>query len=167
MIIPSDINDIQPRSTYVWNCHEVGFDPNGGWHKVICTYKFFQGGRMWKVQTGERAPCWCTLLVFTQADGQYFMPSIIVHQAKEYSKDIHFNIPLEWTVHHTPYRYMDRGRWIKSMTQFSNTCGASPVNNQILFFGRNGSHYDKCKLRQIRCRKIQSFVLKSGNSIND
>ena len=43
MIIPSDINDIQPRATQVW----------------------------------------CTLIVFTQAGGKWFMPPIIVHQAKE------------------------------------------------------------------------------------
>ena len=42
MIIPSYLNDIQPRSTQVWNCDEVGFDPNGIWSKVICTYKFFK-----------------------------------------------------------------------------------------------------------------------------
>ena len=49
IIIPSDINDIQPRSTQVWNCDEVGFDPNGRWHNVICTYTFFQGEQMRKV----------------------------------------------------------------------------------------------------------------------
>ena len=70
MIIPSDINYIQPRATQVWNCGEVGFDPSKIWSKVICTYKFFQGERMWKVQTGERATFWYALLVFTQADGQ-------------------------------------------------------------------------------------------------
>ena len=49
MIIPSDINDIQIRSTQVWNCDEVGFDPNGRWSKVIYTYKFFQDEIMEKV----------------------------------------------------------------------------------------------------------------------
>ena len=68
IIIPSDINDIQPRATQLWNCNEVGFDPNGMWHKVICAYKLFQGELMWKVKTGERAPLWCTLLVFARAD---------------------------------------------------------------------------------------------------
>ena len=42
MIIPSDLNDIKPRSTQVWNCDEVGFDPNGIWDKVICAYKSFK-----------------------------------------------------------------------------------------------------------------------------
>ena len=53
------------------------------------------------------------------------------------------------------------------MTQFSNICGASPVNNQILFFGRHNSHFANGALRQMMGKKIQSFVLKSGNSIND
>ena len=53
MIIPSDINDIKPRATKVWNCDEIGFDTNRRRNKVICTYKLFQGEWMWKVQTGE------------------------------------------------------------------------------------------------------------------
>ena len=65
MNIPSDLNDIQPRSTQVWNCDEIGFDPYGRRNKVVFTCKFFQGKLMLKVKTGERAPFWCTLLVFT------------------------------------------------------------------------------------------------------
>ena len=59
---------------------------------------------------------------------------IIVHKSKEYSQDLHFKIPLEWKVHHTPHGYMDRYVWLKSMTQSSNAYGASPLNNQILYF---------------------------------
>ena len=29
MIIPYDINDIQPRATQLCNCDEIGFDTNG------------------------------------------------------------------------------------------------------------------------------------------
>ena len=50
-IVPPDLHQIQPRATQVWNCDEIGFDPNGKWHKIVCTYKFFQGERMCKVQT--------------------------------------------------------------------------------------------------------------------
>ena len=163
MIVPSDLNEIQPRGTQVWNCDEVGFDPNGRWNKVICTSKFFQGERMWKMQNEERAPLWCTLLVFTRGDGQCFVPPIILHQSKEYSQDIHFNLPLYCTVHHTPSGYMNRYSWIKSMTQISNICGASPVINQILFFGGRDIQFDNCALKQIKCRNIQPFVLKIGD----
>ena len=37
MIIPSDLSDIQPRSTQLWNCDEVGIDPNVRWSNIICT----------------------------------------------------------------------------------------------------------------------------------
>ena len=67
---PPDLHQIQPRATQVRNCDEIGLDPNGKWRKVVCTYKYFQGERMWKVQTGERTPFWCNLLVFIQADGK-------------------------------------------------------------------------------------------------
>ena len=80
---PPDLHQIQERATKVWNCDEIWLDPNGKWRKVVCTYKYFQEERMWKVQTGDRAPFWCTLPVFTQADGQYFMYPVVVHQDKE------------------------------------------------------------------------------------
>ena len=51
-IIPSDLNDIQPRATQLWNWDEFGIDLNGRWNKVICSYKFFQGEWIRKVQTG-------------------------------------------------------------------------------------------------------------------
>ena len=53
------------------------------------------------------------------------------------------------------------------MTQLSNIWGASPVNNQIIFFGRHDSHFDDRALRHIECQNIQPFVLKTGNSFND
>ena len=129
MIIPSELNDIQPKSTQVCNCNEIGFDINGIWINVSCTYKFFQGKRMWKVQTGERAPLSCTFHVLTWDDGQYFMPPIIFQQANDYSQDIQFNIPLVWKFHQTTSMYIDRYRWIKVTTKFYNLCGAYPVNN--------------------------------------
>ena len=58
-IVPPDLHQIQPRATQVWNCDEIGFDPNGKWRKVVCAYKYFQGERMRKAQTGDRAPFWC------------------------------------------------------------------------------------------------------------
>ena len=122
---------------------------------------------MWKVKTGERAPFWCTLILFNQYYGKCFIPPIIVHQAKEYSQDIQFNIPLDWTVHHTPSGYMDRDGWLKSMTQFSKICGATPFNNQIFFFNGHDSHFNECALRQTNCRNTQPFLLKEGDPIND
>ena len=87
---------------------------------------------MWKVQTGEQVPLWCMLLVFTQSYGKLFMSPIIVHQYKEYSKDLNFNIPLYWTVHQKSSGYMDRDVWLKSTTQFFNLCGTSAFNNQTI-----------------------------------
>ena len=131
-----------------------------------CVYlQVLQGERMWKVQTGERAPFWCALLVFTRADGKCFMPPVIFHQAKEYSQDIHHNIPLYWTVHHTSSGYMDRDGWLKAMTQFSNICGASPVNNQILFFDGHDIHFDNRALTQMQSKNIQPFILKAPHDL--
>ena len=53
------------------------------------------------------------------------------------------------------------------MAQFSNICGASPVKNQILFFDVHYSNFDYRALTQIQSKKIQPFILKAGDSIND
>ena len=62
---------------------------------------------------------------------------------------------------------MDRDGWLKAMTQFSNICGASPVNNQILFFDGHVSHFDNRALTQMKIKNIHPFILKAGDSIND
>ena len=141
--------------------------PYGRWNKVICTYKLFQGEWMWKAQTGACSPFWCTLIVFTRANGQCFISPIIVHQAKEYSEHLHFIILLKWTAHHTPYGYMDRYECIKAMTQFSNVCGAYPFNNNITFFCGHDSHFDDCAIIHMEHRNIQPFILKAGDSVNN
>ena len=129
----------------------------------MCTYKYFQGEIMWKVQTGERALLWCTLLVFNRVDGQCFMPPVVVHQAKEYSQDLHHNITFDWTIHNTPSGYMDRDRWLKAMMQLSNICGTSPVNNQILFLDGNDSHFNDRALTQMQGNKSSPSYLKRLN----
>ena len=95
------------------------------------------------------------------------MPPVIIHQAKEYYEDLHHNIPLDWTVNHTSSGYMDRDRWLNAMTQISNICGASPVNNQIIFFDRHDSNFDNHALTKMQSKNIQPFILKAGDSIND
>ena len=62
---------------------------------------------------------------------------------------------------------MDRYSWLKAMTQFSNIYGASPVNNQIIFFSGNDSHFDYYALIHVGHQNIQPFILKSDDSIND
>ena len=74
------------------------------------------------------------------------MLPVIVHQAKEYSQYLHHSIPFYWKIHHTPYVYMERYGWLNYLNQFSNLCGASPVNNQILFFDGHNSHFDERSL---------------------
>ena len=62
---------------------------------------------------------------------------------------------------------MDRDVWLKFITQFSNVCGASPVNNQILLFFEHNSHFDDGIIRKMLYKNIQPFVIKSREYIND
>ena len=145
---------------------KLGLTPTVNGTRLCVLTSSLKGKECGNFQTGERAPLWCTLLVFTRANGQCFMPPIVVHQAKDYSQDLHHNIPLDCTVHHTPYGYIDRDGWIKAMTKFSNRCGASPVNNQMIFFNGHDSHFDGCALTQMQKKNIHPFILKVSDSIN-
>ena len=53
------------------------------------------------------------------------------------------------------------------MTQLSNRCGASPVNNKIIFIDGNDSHFNYRALPQMQGGGIQPFILKAGDSINN
>ena len=94
---------------------------------------------------------------------KYHTDTCTPHQANEYSQDLHHIIPLDWKVHQTPSGYMDRYRWIKSMTQFSNILGSHPVNNQIQLFVGRDNHFDDRALTEIQSKKIQPFILKTGD----
>ena len=54
--VPPDLQDIQPRPSKVWNYDVIGFDTDDKWNKMVGTYKFFMGERLWITHTGERAP---------------------------------------------------------------------------------------------------------------
>ena len=73
-VVPPDLQDIHPRLLQLWNFEEIGFDTNGTWKKMVCTYKFFTGDRIWRTQTGEKAPFWCTSPIFNRADGKISPP---------------------------------------------------------------------------------------------
>ena len=62
---------------------------------------------------------------------------------------------------------MDRDGWLEAVTQFSKICGASSVNNKIIFFNGHDSHSDDRSLTQMQSKNIQPFILKAGDSIND
>ena len=61
---------------------------------------------------------------------------------------------------------MDKDGWLKFITQFSNVCGASLVNNQIILFNGHSSQFDDSEMIYVDQQNIQPFVLKSGDSVN-
>ena len=166
-VIPDDLSDIQPRPSQVWNCDEIGIDPNGKWSKVICTYKWCVTDQIWKIQTGEHAPFWCTLLLFSRADGQCFIPPTVVHQGSNFTQDFQLYLPSDWIVHCTPSGYMDRDGWYKSIRQFIALSGARVTNKQILFFDGHDSHWDADAMDLMSDNHVHGFFLKSGDSSND
>lgn len=44
MIIPDDLDIIQPRASQAWDYNEIGSDPNGNWNNIVCTYRWSNTG---------------------------------------------------------------------------------------------------------------------------
>ena len=59
---------------------------------------------------------------------------MIINQAENYIKYIHFNIPKDWVVHNIPYGYMKRDGCMKSMINFKTVCGSNNINLYVLFY---------------------------------
>ena len=165
--VPQDLKEIQPHPYQVWNCDEIGFNPNGSWLRVAYTYILFTGIRIWKYQTGERSPFWCTALIFTRYDGQCFMTPLIVHQAENCNNVIHWNPPSDWLVQNTTSGYIERDGWMKAMSLFSRTCVSNKINPQDLFFYRHGINFDDRATHFLQSNHISLFIFKAGHSTND
>ena len=58
---------------------------------------------------------------------------------------------------------MDIDGWIKSMTQFSDVCGTSPINDQIIFFDGHDIHFNGRSLMNMEHQNIQPLVMKEGD----
>ena len=83
------------------------------------------------------------------------------------TNDLHWNLRSDWLVHNTASEYMDRDGWMKAMSIFSMTCGASKLNPQVLFFDGRGRHFDERATHLLQYHHISPFILKAGNSTND
>ena len=101
----SDLQDIQPCLSQVWNCDEIGFDTNGSWSNIICTYTFFPGELIWSTHTGEISPFWCISLIFSLSYVSCFFPPVSYHKSTHYTQYLHYNIPSDWIVQNLPSGY--------------------------------------------------------------
>ena len=165
--VPEDLQDVLPRPDQIWNCDEVGIDPNGKWHKIVCTYKWCKNEKVWRTQDGEKAPFWVTFLFFTRADGQCFVPCTVVHQASHTTLAHASNLPSNWVLHTTPSGYMDRDGWFKTVKKFTEYVHASEGEPLFLFFDGHDSHWDPDALDLLHKNNIESFFLQSQISQND
>mmetsp|Transcript_22960 Transcript_22960/g.34823 ORF Transcript_22960/g.34823 Transcript_22960/m.34823 type:complete len:226 (+) Transcript_22960:932-1609(+) len=108
-----------------------------------------------------------TILHFTRADGQCFIPPTLVHQSSEITVDLFMNVFGNWVTHATTSGYMDRDGWFKTIHNFTKLCGASESNPQYLYFDGHGSHWDADALDLMSSNDIYSFFLKAEDSEND
>ena len=129
----SDPHDVQLQPSQVWNCCEVGFDPNGRWECIVCNYKWYNISRIWCSQSGEHAPFWCSLLIFSRADEKCFITPVIIHQSATLTYDLACSILGDWNVHATTSDYMDRDGWPKAISHFRTTSGSMPQNRQVIY----------------------------------
>jgi len=133
----------------------------------VCTYKWCQLDRIWKTVEGEHAPFWVTILFYTRADGQVFIPPTIVHQGSEWTSDMGMNLPDNWIVHSTPSGYMDRDGFTKTCKNFVRLSGSSKTNPQFNFFDGHDSHWAPDALDTLAENGTRAFFLKAGDSTKD
>lgn len=74
----------------MWSYDEKGVDPDGRWGKVYVHATEVIDGKLaakrsFRTTTGEKAPFWTTIGIWTRADGQCPVEPIVVHQAAELS----------------------------------------------------------------------------------
>ena len=122
---------------------------------MVCTYKLLAGGRIWRTHTGERTQFWCTAIIFTRADGQCFIPPVVVHQRTHYTQDLNHNIHSDWLIHNSPPGYVDLDGWHKSMSHFASNLCSSPQNPQVLLYDVHDSHFYDRALEILRKHNIQ------------
>ena len=67
---------------------------------------YFSGGRTRMIQTGKRAPFWCSSLELTMAYGKYFITHVTINKANEYTQELHHNIPSDCISQNSPSGYM-------------------------------------------------------------
>ena len=157
--IPDDLNEVQPRPDQIWNCDEVGMDPNGKFSKIVYTNKWGKTRKVWRTQDGEKAPFWCSFLFFTRADGQCFVPPTVIHQAVNLTMEHSMNLPGNWTTHCTPSGYMDRDGWLKSVKTFTKYARATEGEPLFLFFDGHDSHWDAGALDWLSAHHVELFFL--------
>ena len=150
----------------MWNCNEIGFYLNRIWYKILFTYNLFTGYRIWRTQTGERSPFWCTELIFTCTDGHSLTPPFLIHQSTHYTQDIYSNIPSYWVVHNSPSGCMDYDGCLKSISHFTSMCFYSPLNNQVIFYDVHESHFYYREFNILQSHHFQFFFLNSGESVH-
>ena len=81
--------------------------------KIVCTYKFFTGDRIWKSQTSELSLLWFTDLIFIHYNGQCSPPT---PSAGALEHQLQPRYTLQRThrlgIHNMPSGYMDHYGWV-------------------------------------------------------
>ena len=125
------------------------------------------GDRVRRNHTGKRSQLCCKTLISSCDDGNCFIPPVLVHQSTHYTQDLHYKIPHDWVVHHSPSRYMDCDRWHKYMAHFSSIFCSSTLNPQLLLYDFHSIHFDDGEFNILWSHHIQFFVLNSCDSVHD
>ena len=112
-------------------------------------------------------PFWCTAIIFTHADGHFFISPVLVHQSNNYTQYIHHNIPNGWEFHNSPSGYMDYVGWLKPMDNLSSMCCSSSLNTQVLLYGGHSRNFNDRLLNILWSHHIHYFILKAGDSVHD
>ena len=84
------------------------------------------------------------------------------HQSATFIEELARGLHIDWMAHATPSGYIDHDGCMKATIHFRTASGAAEWNCQVLFFGKNRSHYDANLFDIVACNFINPFTLKEG-----
>ena len=118
MKMTSEIYDVQLQPFQVWNYKEVLFDNIGNWECIVFTYKKFNVSSPWCIQNGDSSPLWFTITIFSWTYGQWFMPTLLIHQSYNLLEELTYSNLGYWMAHTTYSGCMDLDIWMKPISHF-------------------------------------------------
>jgi len=181
--------DVDPDDIY--NLDEWGVDPNG---KHMKTYNLYRKRkvRRYRVQTGEHAPFWVSIVIAVTASG-VLLPPLVIHKGSSkdislyYAMNLHPSIGVTKTKSGYASRVTFRGivdilrrRAISVDRKDSNESSDDeeedvedeeeadvPKQHSIVYMDAHDSHFDAVSHRTMLKQKFHCRFLKANDSIHD
>lgn len=162
-----------PDPDLIFNCDEIGCDPDGAHRRTYCLFKTAKE-RRFLLKSGEKAAFWVSIILIITASG-ILLPPIVIHQGggdgDTISKHFVMNLPPDAVVTTTSSGYDDKETFRLVVDTIRRYIASLPAEKRarhgVLYMDGHYSHTDVESLRGLLDNSIHPRFLKSNDSIND